>query len=135
MMHVAEPRFQNKLLRAVSAALGVKRRSLRHRGDYDIQLGADDVGEWLRATFKRASGPVVVIELIDSGFANVYVQSARKPDRNKILYRREGLRLVGNGSRVFDAIVSSFDCADYSESSHASLDAVWRKCSINSLHG
>ena len=123
--------FKNKLLQSVSLALTAKRKSLRHRGDFHIEFGADDAGEWLRAKFKRASGPVVVIELLDSGFANVYLESARRADRHKVLYRREGIRVVGNATRVCAAFIAAFEIAEYADASHAALDAAWKKCSVS----
>jgi hypothetical protein len=121
----AGSRFLNELLCAVVQ----KQKSLKHRGKFDVETGADRQGEWIRFMFRRANGPHVVVEVTDEQRGNLYLRSARRADRGRVLYRLENIHLVGNATELKNTILKTFAEAGYSEACHAGLQECWAQVS------
>ena len=84
--------------------------------------------EWLTLRLQVASRRVVVLQLGERNWSNLYIRSNASADRGKILARLEDMRLLDKG----DAIVRSFEAtvsavagagADWTA---GDIDAIWR---------
>lgn len=127
------PTYDNKFLSSVMLQVLKKRKSLRHRGEFEFESGVDEQGEWLRLVFRRAKGPDVIVEFLADQFANVYLKSARRADHGRILFRLEMARVVANARKVVDAAISTFEDGDYADACHAILKQRWKAVSLKAI--
>jgi hypothetical protein len=116
---------RSTFLAPISELISTRTKPIRHRGRFEVEHGSDEAGEWLRLMFRRASGPHVVVELMSDHVAQVYVRSARKADRGKVLFRLEEIRLPANAERIVEAAIATFQAADYSYANHDQLREYW----------
>lgn len=83
--------------------------------------------------FQRAEGPYVVVELFGEQVAQVYVRSAKRANRGKVLFRLEEIRLPANAQRIAEAILYTFETAGYAFDCHDGLRESWRSISFEIL--
>lgn len=126
--------FRVEFLRAIGLAVEKQRKSLRNRGKLTMERNADgEPPEWLRIVFRRASGPFVIVELLENRRGNVYGRSNRKPDRGKVLLRLEQVALLNKPQEVVDVAVRTCTDAAYSAESSERVLEHWKSVSLNAL--
>jgi hypothetical protein len=122
----------DRFLDSVWKAYLSKRKALRHRGTITEEHGAEsDPPGWFRIIFERANAPVVEIEIVADQTCNVYLCRHVKPNRWKKFLRIEGLRLIGNPTRIAEGIAWTCRESGYSAEAQRELRRVWRDLSLD----
>ncbi len=88
--------------------------------------------EWMTLSLEVPTRRVVVLQLGERNWSNVYIRSNASADRGKILARLEDLRLLDTG----DAIVHSFEATVSAVSPTGAnwtaedIDAIWQPVTL-----
>ena len=131
--------FEDHFLRSIDREFGKRRKALSTRGKFEVDRStfAQD-GEWVRFIHRGASRPFLVVEFLEGGTANIYVRSPSKPNKGKVLFRLEGLRLWENAKAILDAFEATLNCLQGASSiqlerESAAIRELWQGLSPRSL--
>jgi hypothetical protein len=107
-------------------------KSLRKQGRLEVESGSDLDGDWLHVCLQRNECPDAIVEVVDDKLAHVYARSSRPADRGRVVARLEGIRIVGNPERVFEAITKTLLAVEHGVE-EVELAAAWENASLREI--
>jgi len=115
------------LIADFSNALKRRRKAIKHKGRLTTEILPDE-GE-AHVYVRTASGVRAIFRLHDGGYANVFLQRVRKPNRGRTLARLEGIRVPISGRRTVACLEETIALAASwrTETSESSLQTALRE--------
>lgn len=101
------PRFNDAFQQALADAFGRRRKAIAKQGKFVFEEAPVAGSSVLVARISVYSRRSLILEVSTENRGAVYVRSTAGRDRGKVLFRREGVRLVGNAHAIVDAFEAS----------------------------